>query len=254
MMIFNLISMKKTLLPIAALAVMASCSQPQKKEATVEDSVATQPVAEVADEWEYLFDGSSLDGWRAFNGDSLPANWIIEEGSLKSLGSGGDLGGDIVYAAKEFEDFDLMLEWKISEGGNSGIFYHVMEGEQYHAPYYNAPEYQLIDDVGFPQELEEWQQLGADYAMHTADKEKKIIKPVGEWNTARIVFTKEKVEHYLNGEKIVEFVPWSEDWYEKKSTGKWKDFPDYGVSRTGFIGLQDHGSYIWFRNIRIKTL
>ena len=205
-------------------------------------------------EWITLFDGSSLEGWRGFNQDSLPSNWVIEDGTLKSLGTGGDIGGDIVYAAREFDEFELCLEWKISPGGNSGIFYHVVEGAQYQAPYENAPEYQLIDDLEFPQPLEEWQKLAADYAMYPADTTVKEVKPAGEWNTSRIVFSLEKTAYYLNGKKVVEFVPWSEDWYTRRNSGKWDAYPDYGKTKTGLIGLQDHGSPIWFRNIRIRKL
>lgn len=208
----------------------------------------------VVEEWITLFDGSSTDGWRGFNQNSLPENWVIEDGALKSLGTGGDIGGDIVYGAQEFDNFELNLEWKIGEGGNSGIFYHVLEGEKYKAPYENAPEYQVLDDIGFPEPLKDWQMAGADYAMHPADPEKKIVKPAGEWNTTRIIFTPEKVEHWLNGQKIVEFKPWTEEWYAKRNDGKWDEYPDYGLAKTGLIGIQDHGSFIWYKNIKIKPL
>lgn len=226
------------------------------KSSNTAETETTPDTLQTDQEWIYLFDGKDLSGWRAFNGDSLPANWVIEDGTLKSLGQGGDLGGDIVYGDQEFEDFELELEWKISEGGNSGIFYHVVEGEQYNAPYENAPEYQVIDDIGFPEKLEEWQQLGADYGMYVADPEKKkgLVKPAGEWNSSRIKFQKDQVAYWLNGEKMVAFVPWSEEWSKRKNEGKWKDYPDYGVARKGLIGLQDHGSFIWFRRIRIREL
>ncbi|MEO9511892.1 MAG: DUF1080 domain-containing protein [Flavobacteriaceae bacterium] len=209
---------------------------------------------EKTEDWLYLFDGTTTNGWRGYNSKALPASWIIEDGALKSLGKGGDIGGDIVYSAQEFENFELYLEWKISDGGNSGVFYHVQEGEQYESPYQNAPEYQVIDQIGFPQKLEDWQSIGADYAMYITDKSNLEVKPAGEWNTTRIIFQPNKVEHWLNGKKVVEFVPWSDDWNMKKKTGKWKDYPDYGAAKKGFIGLQDHGSFIWFKNIKIKEL
>ena len=248
--------MKRILLYQFALIVlfaMFSCNSGQDKSSASEKETTTEAPAEEASEWIVLFDGSSTEGWRGFNQESLPENWVIEDGTLKSLGTGGDIGGDIVYGARPFEDFELSLDWKISEGGNSGIFYHVVEGEQYHAPYDNAPEYQLIDDIGFPEKLEDWQKVGADYAMYPPGPEKKV-KNAGEWNTSRIVFTKEKAEYWLNGQKVVEFVPWSDDWNQRRESGKWKDFPDYGKAKTGLIGLQDHGSFIWFRNIKIREL
>ncbi len=228
------------------MMIIASCSSNKQAEAEKE-------TADDAD-WIMLFDGTSLDGWRGFNADSLPSNWVLEAGTLKSLGTGGDIGGDIVYGARAFDNFQLELEWKISEGGNSGIFYHVVEGDQYKAPYENAPEYQLIDNLKFPDPLEDWQMVGADYAMYPADPSKDVVKPANEWNTTRIIFTEAKVEYWLNGEKVVEFVPWSEDWTTRRNSGKWDAYPDYGKAKTGLIGLQDHGSFIWFRNIRIKEL
>jgi len=158
-----------------------------------------------------------------------------------------------VYGSEEFENFELVLEWKLSKGGNSGIFYHVKEGSQYAAPYENAPEYQVIDDIDFPQKLEPWQSVGADYAMYHPDTAR-IVKPSGEWNESRIRFTPERVEYWLNGKSTLSFVPWSDDWNARRMSGKWKDYPDYGKARSGYIGLQDHGSVILYKNIRIKKL
>lgn len=240
--------MRTNLLMLSLLALLLAC-QPKKASTPAETTAA--PSAEA--QWQYLFDGTSLDGWRLFNGDKLPESWIIEDGSLKSLGKGGDIGGDIVYATKPFGNFELELEWKIAPGGNSGIFYHVLEGEQYSAPYFNAPEYQVIDQLGFPEKLEDWQSIGADYGMYTPDYQG-VVKPAGEWNTSRIVFTPDSAAYYLNGKKTVSFVPWSDDWKQRRETGKWKDFPDYGHEKTGLIGLQDHGSFVWYKNIKVREL
>ena len=225
-------------------------------------------------EWTYLFDGKNLDGWRGYGLDSLPPGWTIKDSVLTfdtqlGLEQNYKGGKDIIYGAKEYDNFELYLEWKIPEGGNSGIFYHVKEG--YSGPPVVSPEYQLIDDENYanihnlknynaqfgvenPEELQDWQSTGADYAMHTPDKSQKQLNPAGEWNSAKIVFTPEKVEHWLNGKKILEFVPWSEDWKQKKQSGKWDNAPDYGKFKTGYIGLQDHSSPIWFRNIKIRSL
>ncbi|MEZ4841887.1 MAG: DUF1080 domain-containing protein [Flavobacteriaceae bacterium] len=241
---------KLTYLLVSILVVsLYSCKEKPKEETT-----ATTENEPETSEWIALFDGTSTDGWRGYNQDSLPSNWIIEDGALKSLGTGGDIGGDIVYGKDSFENFELTLEWKISEGGNSGIFYHVQEGEQYKAPYENAPEYQLIDDIGFVEPLEEWQKAGADYAMYPPDAAQNAVKKAGEWNTTRILFTPEKAEYWLNGKKVVSFVPYSEDWQQRRNSGKWDAYPDYGKFKTGLIGLQDHGSFIWFKDIKIKKL
>jgi hypothetical protein len=212
-------------------------------------------------EWIYLFDGTSTDGWRAYNGETLPAQWVIVDSCLTftteaKLETEFEGGKDIIYAAEEFENFELYLEWKLPPGGNSGIFYHLKEG--YDGPYEVAPEYQLLDDLQWEEinkaTLEEWQKTAADYAMYPPDLQQKIVKPAGEWNSSRILFTPERVEYWLNGKQVVSFVPWSEDWNERKAAGKWKDVPDYGKFKSGYIGLQDHDSPLWFRNIKIRKL
>jgi hypothetical protein len=131
--------------------------------------------------------------------------------------------------------------------------YHVVEDPKYKAPYETGPEYQIIDDIGFPGKLEEWQKAGADYAMNLPN-EKKILKPVGDWNTSRIIFNKGHVEHWLNGEKIVEFEKGTDKWNKEKSEGKWKDYPDYALTNKGRIALQDHGNKAYFRKILIREL
>ncbi|GAB5474953.1 MAG: DUF1080 domain-containing protein [Maribacter sp.] len=242
------------------MLLLLACKNEPKKNETVEGEKAEAAVDE-NDGWIYLFDGTSTEGWRAYNGESLPPQWVIEHGALtfdteKRVEAERKGGKDIIYGAEEFENFELYLEWKIPEGGNSGILYHLKEG--YNSPPEVSPEYQLLDDLKWEEinnaQLEDWQKTGADYAMHVPDPEQKTIKPAGEWNSSRIVFTQERVEHWLNGKKILSFVPWSEDWYERKSQGKWKDFPDYGKFKKGFIGLQDHDSPLWFKNIKIRKL
>ncbi len=181
-------------------------------------------------------------------------------------------GQDIIYANEEFDNFEFYVEWKIPEGGNSGIFYHLKEGIPDAGPPDISPEYQLIDDANYTsihnlteynesmgvtenlQDLQGWQKTASDYAMHPANESEKILHPVGEWNTTRIIFTPEKVEHWLNGKKVVSFVPWDDAWQAKKNAGKWKDAALYGSFKTGYIGFQDHSSPIWFRNIKIKKL
>jgi hypothetical protein len=205
---------------------------------------------EISEGWQLLFDGKTTNGWRGFKMEALPDGWQVMDGNLVTLGKGDDLGGDIVTTS-QYEDFDLYLEWAISEGGNSGIFFHVLEGD-YPAIYATGPEYQLIDDVGFPEKLAEWQKTGANYAMH--NPENVVLKPVGEFNSSRILVKDGHVTHWLNGKKVVEYDLWTDDWKERLVVGKWNAYPGYGLARNGFIGLQDHGSFIRFRNIKIKDL
>jgi len=207
---------------------------------------------EKAEGWQLLFDGESLDNWKAYNAEGT-GSWLVEDGLLAASGTGSDSDGYII-TRKQYHNFNLKFEWKIAPEGNSGVLYHVIESENFSTPYLTGPEYQLVDDVGFPEELEEWQKTGADYAMYVPDVEKKKLNPAGEWNSSRIVFDNGHVEHWLNGEKILEFEAWTDEWFELKNSGKWENAPEYGLSSVGHISLQDHGSRVWFRNMKIKEL
>ncbi len=203
--------------------------------------------------WNSLFDGKTLNGWHGFNKTGTIQNWIIEDGAMVCLGAAADAHGGDIVTNTAYENFELKWEWKITKEGNSGVMYHVIEDAKYPSPYYTGPEYQMIDDLNFPEKLAEWQKTGADYAM-TVPNEMKKLKPVGEWNTSKIVFDKGHVEHWLNGKKIVEFQAWDDKWTKEKKEGKWKDYPDYGLAKKGLIALQDHGHKAYFKNIMIRVI
>ena len=238
------------LLILMAAMITLSAFHQVKKNKNVPNTLSSQ---EIRDGWQLLFDGKTLSGWKGYNQQSCGPRWVVKDGNLTCLGEGGGMGYDIVTTRK-FSNFELSVDWKISPKGNSGIFYHVVEDTMYHSPYETAPEYQLIDDLGWPDKLEEWQKTGADYAMHTADTLAKHLNPVGEWNTSRIIFNNNHVEHWLNGKKIVEFTSYTDDWNRRRMEGKWKGFPGYARAKEGPVGLQNHGSPIWFRNIKIRVL
>ncbi|HYW95824.1 MAG TPA: DUF1080 domain-containing protein [Bacteroidales bacterium] len=231
-----------TVMAITMVAGFTSCKTGNTASDKEKDTTTAQ--------WVSLFDGKTLDGWHSFNSDTV-AGWTVIDGCLTGLGEGSDLTGDLV-TDKEYKDFELSLEWKIAEGGNSGVLYHVVEDGNHKTTYETGPEYQLIDDEGYPGHLEEWQKTAANYAMHLPDN--KVVKPVGEFNTTRIVVDGSHVEHWLNGKKVLEFEMWTDDWKERVADGKWKDYPDYGLAKKGHIALQDHGSKVWFKDIRIKEL
>lgn len=205
---------------------------------------------EIEEGWVLLFDGKTTLGWRGFKQDQVGAGWQVIDGNLVTLGKGGDLGGDIITVG-QYEDFELYLEWAVMEAGNSGIFFHILEHE-YPTIYATGPEYQLLDDLGYPHKLEDWQLTGANYAMHVAYN--KVLMPVGEFNSSRIIVKDRMVQHWLNGNMVVEYELWTDDWKEMVSNSKWKDYPGYGLAWTGHIGLQDHGDTIKFRNIKVRDL
>lgn len=243
-----------TLITLSSCNSAATSDEGNTEETTEETTPPDNTLTEAEKEagWELLFDGQSMDKWRLFQRDTL-AGWAIVDGQMKALGEEGleAVGADIV-SKETFQNFELSVDWKISEAGNSGIFFNVIEDEDLHAVYESGPEYQLIDDDGFPADLEDWQKTGANYAMHLAPTAKP--NPIGEYNTSVIKVQNGKVEHWLNGEKLLEYELWSDDWEEKVKTGKWKDFPKYGRAKSGHIALQDHGNQIWFKNIKIRRL
>jgi len=207
--------------------------------------------AEKQQGWKLLFDGKTKDGWRYYQNKSTEA-WEASNGTLHSKGSVANYSSIHVdlMTKDQYENFDLSIDWKISSKGNSGILYLVTE--DYNGAHLSGPEYQIIDDINFPEKLEDWQKTGANYAMNPAPAAEP--KPVGEWNNTRIIVNKGHVEHWLNGKKIVEYEMGSEEWKKNKMNGKWKDAPGYGLAKKGYIALQDHGSEAWFKNIKIREL
>ena len=146
---------------------------------------------EKAEGWVLLFDGETTTGWRNFNSDNAELAWHVVDGCLQAMGVGDDANGYIV-TDKEYDNFILSWDWKLSKGGNSGMLYHVVEHPKFNVPYVTGPEYQLIDVEGWeeahaPTKLEEWQKIGVDYAMHLPDQSKMHINH-GDWNNSVIVF------------------------------------------------------------------
>jgi hypothetical protein len=235
---------KKFLSAIIILCIMNSFLSAQQKN----NSLTT---SEKKAGWKLLFDGKKMTGWRTYKNKSTNS-WEVSNGVLHCKGNEADKTdkrADLI-TIDQYDNFELSFEWKISKAGNSGVMYHVTE--EYDVPYLSGPEYQLIDDEGFPGKLEEWQKTGADYAMHTTTS--RPTKPVGEYNLTKIIVSGSHVEHWLNGIKVLEFEAWTPDWYDRKAKGKWKDAAGYGMAKKGYICLQDHGSEAWFKNIKIKKL
>lgn len=200
--------------------------------------------------WKSLFNGKTLAGWRTYQQKQSDA-WSVQNGVLYCKGNtdSNTKHADLI-TEESFENFELSLEWKIAKGANSGIVYLVSEA--FPASYHSGPEYQLIDDKGYPAKLEDWQKTGANYAMNAPEED--ATRPAGEWNHTRIIVDHGKVQHWLNGKMIVSYTLWDEEWKKNKAAGKWKDVPAYGSVQSGHIALQDHGGEAWFREIRIRKL
>jgi hypothetical protein len=245
---------------LTAGVFLISCSKPVPTQETpaLEDSpINTLTEAEKAAGWELLFNGNSFDGWKRYNRDTIGPLWTIQQGQIVCDGTGfgegsGEHGGSLM-TTRTFGNFELSVEWKITPGGNSGILYHVVENPELHNDYETGPEYQVIDDAGWVGELKPAQTAGSNYDMFEAPTTKKVM-PVGEWNTSRIIYNNGHVEHWLNGEKTVEFEEGSEEYNQRYQKSKWVEYPFWNKSKTGAISLQDHGAPVYYRSIKIKSL
>lgn len=204
--------------------------------------------------WETLFDGKTLSGWHIFlkQGQPVTEKWIVEDGAIHlASGKAGDLVTD-----KEYGDFELEIDWKIAEGGNSGIIYHVFEDPKFYATYQTGPEMQVLDNERHPDAKQG--RDGNRTAGSLYDLQKPVTpnaaKPAGEWNKARLVIKDGKAEQYLNGKKTAQYPTSGPEWDNMVSQSKFKTWADFGKYKTGKIALQDHGDQVWYRNIRIREL
>jgi len=207
--------------------------------------------------WVLLFNGKNFDGWRQCNATAMPANWTIEDKAMKvMLGEGKKpgqgSGGDILFD-KQFKNFELSIDWKASKMANSGIFYNIRElpGEPI---YYAAPEIQVLDNENATDNKVDSHLAGSLYDMLPADPS--TINPYGEWNTCVVKIKDGNVTHAMNGTEVVKYTLWTKEWDELVQNSKFKRFKGFkeGISKQGYIGLQDHGYDVWFRNIKIREL
>jgi hypothetical protein len=202
--------------------------------------------ASQAGAWRSLFDGSSASAWRGYKTDAMPAGWRVADGVLSK-----DVAVPDIISREQFGDFELEVEWRIGEAGNSGIFYRGTE--EYNRIYWSAPEYQLLDDGKAADNTTRLTCAGASYALYPSPAGH--LKPVGQWNQTRILARGPHVEHWLNGVKLLEFEQGSADWHAKVAASKFKDWPNFGKSLRGHLAIQgDHEGALGFRSIRIRTL
>ena len=210
--------------------------------------------------WELLFDGTSVDRWRGAHQENFPeSGWKVDEGLLMVQASDGaesQNGGDIV-THDEYSDFEFQVDFKLTEGANSGIKYFVTEA-------YNSNksaiglEYQLLDDDRHPDAKlgnngGGTRTLASLYDLKAAPADKPL-NPIGEWNTARIVVQGQQVTHYLNGKKVLEYQRGSDEYTQLVQASKYKDWDNFGTADSGHILLQDHGDLVYFKNIKVRNL
>jgi Domain of Unknown Function (DUF1080) len=196
--------------------------------------------------WRTLFDGKLLDTFRGWRSDGMPQGWYVVDGTLAKDGHVDDL-----VTREQFGNFELELEWKIGRAGNSGIFYRGTR--EYDEIYWSGPEYQLLDDANAHDGHNRLTAAGSAYGLYGPPAG--VVKPFGEWNKTRIVIQGGHVEHWLNGRRIVEYDLGSPDWKAKVAASKFSEYPNYGLAKSGLIGIQgDHPGSLALRHIRIRVL
>jgi len=236
---------------ISQLALLVLACAPPGNSTPASSSTTTSGATPLTAEqraggWRSLFDGTSTAAWRGYKEATMPAGWQIVDGVLTKKGSVGDL-----MTKDQFGNFELALDWKVSSGGNAGVFYRGTE--EYDKIYWSAPEYQLLDDAGHPDGQSRLTSAGSDYGLYPSPAG--VVKPADQWNSTLIVIKGNTVQHWLNGQKLLEYDLGSPDWQAKVKASKFLAYPHYGLAQKGYIAIQgDHDGALWIRNVRIKEL
>lgn len=200
--------------------------------------------------WQLLFDGKTTKGWHNYLKKDVSPLWKVEDGALVMTGQGA---GDIVTDG-EYEDFELEMEWKISEAGNSGIMYHVAEDPQYKNTYDTGPEMQVLDNEKHPDAKNGKNGNRTASSLYDMIPSSEKAKPAGQWNKVKLVVKDGKAQHYMNGKKVVEYATKGPEWEKLVNDSKFKGWEGFGKYEKGRIALQDHGDKVWFKNIKIRPL
>ena len=241
---------KRTAGSLAATAILLLAVAAQGAGDTMANTLTA---AEKKDGWELLFDGKSLDAWRGFKMQTVPVGWTVKDGAIHFMPPPKDAPAgerqDII-TQKQYQDFELVVEWAVTPAGNSGIFFHVAEKGA--RTYETGPEFQILDNKGHKDGEKPVTSAGSNYALHPPVKD--VTKPIGEWNEARVTVKGAHVTHSLNGTKLLEYDLWTPEWKAMVEASKFKAMPGYGLEKTGHIALQDHGDHVMFRNVKIRPL
>ncbi|MFL5618261.1 MAG: DUF1080 domain-containing protein [Gemmatimonadaceae bacterium] len=227
-------------------AVLIGCATTSSNSGSTSPSpVAPSASASTAEGWRNLID-PSMSAWRGYKDTKMPAEWTVVNGELSKVKSTND-----IITRDEYADFELEFEWKLHPGGNAGVFYRGTEEAE--KIYYSAPEYQLLDDERHPDGKSRLTSAGADYGLYAARAG--VVNPANQWNRSRIVARGPHVEHWLNGEKLLEYEVGSPDWETRLKASKFANWAQYGRLTKGHIGIQgDHEGELSLRNMRIRTL
>jgi Domain of Unknown Function (DUF1080) len=236
----------RTALASICLAAAAACAATQSGTVQAGDAPTALTAEQIAAGWRPLFDGRTTDGWRGYKSATVPAAWHVADGTLTK-----ETGTEDLITRGQFGNFELAFDWKLGPGGNAGIFYRGTE--EYDHIYWSAPEYQLLDDSLAPDGKSRLTAAGSAYALYPAPNG--IVKPANQWNSALIVVQGARVQHWMNGQKLLEYDLWTPEWEAKVKASKFGAWPNYGRARRGYIGIQgDHDGVLALRNIRIRPL
>jgi cytochrome c len=247
----------RTFFTLLALALLAQCT-PKANPGTGSAADNTLTAKEQKDGWKLLFDGKTFNGWHKYGATTIGNAWMVEDNAMhlkveaKASPARAKDGGDIVTDG-EYQDYELALDWKISACGNSGVYYNVVEyAAKYQNGWMTGPEMQVLDDACHPDAKIIKHRAGDLYDMISCNPV--TVKPAGEWNHARLISKQGKVEHWLNGQKVVSYDMNTSAWPALIAASKFKVYPDFGKARKGRIALQDHGDLVWYKNIKIRLL
>ena len=248
--------MIKSILVVSSLVLMLACHNAVSKQSPQPPAMNSISQEEKNEGWELLFDGVSTAGWHTYGNKPVGKAWKVVDGTLtldvSEKKDGKVVGGGDIVTDKEFDNFHLKYDWKISVNGNSGIIFYAQEDSKYKWPWETGPEMQVLDNNGHPDAKIIKHRAGDLYDLISSSKE--TVKPAMEWNTAEIKSVNGKLDFYLNGENVVSTTLWDDNWKQLVAGSKFKNMPDFGKYQKGKLGLQDHGDVVWFRNIKIKRL
>ena len=250
------LKMKNLIILVFVSFVYMGCKQASKEKGIVETNTEVVEEMEVINnsDWIILFDGTSFDKWRGYGSEEMHSEWVIEDGTMAFIP--GEEGGKNIITKQKFTNFVLSLEWKISEGGNSGIFWSVYEDEKFKEAYHTGPEIQVLDNAKHPDAkvADGTHKAGSLYDMIAYPGE--FVNPAGEWNLCVLEIDHENNQGKvsLNGNKAITFPIHGEAWDNMVTNSKFKGWEGFGKHHSGHIGLQDHSDKVWYRNIKIKQL